>query len=448
MNPTENQDNSSGPQEKIQPAFSSALHVNQELDTSPPQFMAPDPLSIPPIPAAFTPPTPTASPFSSTSSTAEELPLAVEEQTAQPEVREPQPVGATPIEATQESTSHLGTQSPQEQIPIANQKEYEPPKTEVSPAQLGTAQLESVRMPVAAKDKKVIWRNVSIAAVAFLVITLPVYFWLLPGYWNGQYSAAVTPSYDQQTAKMLTTYVSFGAPVFTSNTTSQQTDAKNITDANAAIKAATSSTNDLDSKNHLIILPATTLVGSTNQTNQKYQATKQYVQDSRAFLTEYQTLVTYVNSMEQIDTSQLPAVLTNLRAINGSQNAAQVLATSQTASASLSALITSLGGLQPSTDLRQYNATMIQDLTAVNAALEGIITGINDKSTTEIAAAATQLSQAGATLDSYSSTDIAGMLQKSSLIHRQIVKLEGENPLGRDKPTTTPANAMNGGMTT
>lgn len=73
---------------------------------------------------------------------------------------------------------------------------------------------------------------------------------------------------------------------------------------------------------------------------------------------------------------------------------------------------------------------MLQNLSAVNAALEGIINGIDEQNVAQIESSAGQLSRAGKNLITYSNIDITGMLQKSSMLHKQIVKLESEKPTG------------------
>jgi hypothetical protein len=278
---------------------------------------------------------------------------------------------------------------------------------------------------------------VAIALVLIALIGGILYFWTLPRHTDSHYKSTISDPYSAQAANMLTVYESFGQPVFTSNGTSTKTDTQNLHVSNVAIETALGSTATLKAVDHLSVLPGTAWFGQTKNTVQQYEAVKQYVQNSQNFLADYQSLTTYISDFEQIETKQVPGVTSSLSAVSTSQTPQQLLASCQNASSSMSALVTSLNGLQPPVDLRSFNTTTIQDFSAVNTALENIVSGISNSNAQQIESAASQLGQAGATLEAYSTTDIAGMLQKGSTIHRQIVQLEMENPLGTPRKTIT-----------
>ncbi len=273
-------------------------------------------------------------------------------------------------------------------------------------------------------------RLTPLVIILVLVIGIALtYFVILPNQWDNSYLAKVTPAYNQQSAKMLGVYEAFALPAYTSSNTTYKSDMKNYAASAAAVSAAQASTNKLEKANVLQTAPGPLLLNTIKLTEKKYLAMKQYVNTSQTFLSNFSTLVTYLQNLEQIEKTQIPIIFTAISSFNNANNMQAVLQSSEDTSSAISALITTVQALRPPQDLQKFNNTLLADLNALNAAFDRIISGINSLSNSQILAGAQALEDAGVQMQSDSNVDWTGSLQKHSIIHQEIVSLETDNPL-------------------
>lgn len=295
-------------------------------------------------------------------------------------------------------------------------------------------QTYSTKRPAKTRTK-LHWLPMAIVALVIIIFGL-FYSLILPNQWDNSYLSKITPAYNQQSAKMLAVYEAFAMPVFTSSNTTYSSDMKNYAASNIAVTAAQTSTNILKKDNALQTTPGPLLLSQTKLTKEKYQAMKQYVSNSQAFLSNFSNLVSYLKNLEQIEKTQIPTIFSDLNSFNNANSMQTVLQSSENTSTAISALITTLQDLQPPQDLVKFNNTLLADLNTLSSAFNQIIGGINSASNTQILAGATALEKAGVQMQTDSSFDWTGMLQKHSIIHQEIVTLESENPLDIHSPTT------------
>lgn len=270
--------------------------------------------------------------------------------------------------------------------------------------------------------------SIMIPTTVVIVAGLLTYFWFVPSSKANSYLTKVKPAYNAQTDKMKAVYDSFSSPTFTSNTTSPETDAATFAQANVAIKLATTATSTLASDNAFSPPPGTTSFGSAKKAQQQYKAMKAYVQDSRTFLQDYQQLVTYASSLEQLTEQQGPAVVSALDKAGGSRTLTELRANCQQASDLLTTMINAMTALHPPSDLNDYQSTSLKDLNDANDALKGVVAAIANGDPGALVNAAAELEQAGTTLSNYN-PNVSNMLQTNSAIHTLLVKLQGEKPL-------------------
>ncbi len=283
------------------------------------------------------------------------------------------------------------------------------------------------------KSKSKLKLPLLIGAVVLIILAGIVYTWYLPNSFDNKYISSVTTAYNQQATKMLAAYEAFALPVFTSNTTTYKSDLSNFATSNSAIAAAQSSTNNLANANKLTILPGPSLLSKTSNDKSIHTAMQTYINHSRQFLANFQTLVTYAKNIDQIGYSQMPTIDQEFNAISADQSQSKFLTDNQSAAASVSALITTLKDLQPPSYLVQYNTSLINSLVAMESALQTIISATNSNNRAELISGSSQLLQAANKFLTVSSTDVAGLLQNNSSLHQEILTLESENPLGISK---------------
>lgn len=301
------------------------------------------------------------------------------------------------------------------------------PQIENSSTPLFSANSEYVKK--SESKYKIPWKILIPVLGGVLVIGLLLYFLILPIYWSDSYMNSSKTAYDTQSTDMTAVYVSFGRPVFSSNTSLNKNDSTDLSYTQGVITKASAATTSLKAKNHLIALPMTTWLHPVASANKRYNAMQQYVGDSQTFLSDYQTLVTYVTQLEKLEQSQEPQLSTALQAVGNSKSVSQFLTTSQAASTALTAYIKSLKSLHPSIDVQGVNTNLINSLSALNTALLGIINGVNTSDPEQLIESSAQLQSSLVSLSQTLNTNIASFLQTNSVIKQQINKLESEKPL-------------------
>ena len=244
-----------------------------------------------------------------------------------------------------------------------------------------------------------------------------------------KYHTAVKPAYDKQSTQMAVVYKSFGRPVFSSNDSTPDSDKQDLSFINTAIQDAQSETNNLTTQNKLMIVPGLSWMSSVSKTSKENTAVKQYINDSNAFLTNYQTLSTYVTQLEKIENTQLTAFTDSVNQVSDATSLTELSTTTGNASKKLSTTIDSLRTLKPTSDVQKINTDLINDLDNMNTDLKNIAAGADAKNSAAISSAANKLVQDSTTLEAFAGTDVASILQGDSQIHQQITKLEAEKPL-------------------
>jgi hypothetical protein len=248
-----------------------------------------------------------------------------------------------------------------------------------------------------------------------------------------KYLADIKTPYNIQSAQMKLVYKSFSEPVFSSNNTTTQTDNTEVTFVNSLIKTAKSETYTLNVDNKLTILPYIQWVSSVSNVHKEHSAMQTYINNSNVFLSDYQTLGTYITGFDAIGDNQLNSLSNLFQNLSNNSNVSQLYADmytdSQKATVYLSEAISAVKKLNPPTDLKQNNSQIINDLSELNADLQSLVEGVNNQNTQQFASAGLKLEQDSQTLNNLANAN-AGMLQKNlKQIHTQILNLEAENPL-------------------
>jgi hypothetical protein len=288
---------------------------------------------------------------------------------------------------------------------------------------------------------KTLYLSLVSALIFLIVISGIVYFFIFPSRWDNKYLSSVKTAYNSQSNQMLTVYESLSRPVFASNNSSVASDTKDLAYANSVIKKANSSTSSLSSANHLTVLPGTKILGSVKQTDKKYKAMRQYITDSQNFLTDYQSVSTYMSQFNSIASTQLTPLFDKINSYNIGPNTStdQLLTISQNSAASIDGIVTSLDGLNPPPDLNNFHTSLVNDLNAWSNDFLGIANGINNNNYQLFVTSANNLDQDANKLIALASSDFAGNFQRDSKIHKEVVKLETENPLGSPKNINQPS---------
>ncbi len=282
--------------------------------------------------------------------------------------------------------------------------------------------------PGAAKMRMALILSGSVAVV--LIIVLAVYFMMIPNQRSQAYISKVTPEYQAQVAKMQVVYAAFVSPTFATNATTTAQDTAEFSQANAAIKAATDATNTLQADNHLNLLPGTDSFGKSKTAEAQYKATTAYVNDSQAFLSSFQTLVTYTSKFETISQSELPSVLTAMTNAGKATTPQALLSGCQQTVVLLTKVTNDISFLQPPSDLKSFQTTILGKLNALSSALQGIVAGIQSQNTQEIENSAAALQTAGNDLQSYN-PNLGDLLQHGSSMSNLLNKLKAEKPLSQ-----------------
>jgi hypothetical protein len=272
----------------------------------------------------------------------------------------------------------------------------------------------------------------------FLAIMIPVtlivviggtlYFWWLPTHRANAYVSKLTTSYESQKSKMDAAYAAFTLPTFSNNNTTTQQDMAAFAQSNAAIGVANAATATLQSANHAGTLPGTTWYGAGKRASKQAADMTNYANDSKTFLTDFQQLVTYASGLDQIQTAQSSGVTSALAAVEQAKTTQAVLTTSQQAKTTLNKMISSIGALNPPSDLRTFHNTTLGNLNSVSDALDGLISSIQNQDAQAFGQSAVQFQQALLKVKNYNPS-IGDILQSnSSAVHKLVVKLQAEKP--------------------
>jgi len=317
-----------------------------------------------------------------------------------------------------------------------------------------TVQMSNFKVPDDPKEVKIrtmkkslILGGSSLTAL-LLVVFLVGYLFLIPSKADSHYNSKIKLAYTTQSTSMLSVYESFGRPIFTENNTSKTSDDSDLNYVNSVIKTANKATSSLSSTNHLTVLPGTTIFPAVNKTSAQYRLMKQYVSDSQNFLNDYQNVSIYMSQFENITDNQLTPVLNNIANANitGNSSLAQIQLVSQNATAGLTGVVTSFSDLNPPPDFKSLQAKIVTGINKMSNDFQGIVNAINSDNYQLLLTSATNLDTDADNLNSVSTSNFVGYLQKDSLIHKEIVKLEAENPLGLNShitPGITPHNSGN-----
>lgn len=229
---------------------------------------------------------------------------------------------------------------------------------------------------------------------------------------------------------MAAVYQSIGRPVFTSDHSTEASDNQDISYINSALQTATNNTNALKAKDHLTMLPGATWSHSVSSANSEYTAMQQYVTDSQTFLSDYQTLTTYAQQSNRIAKSQLPALLDDFNAFQGSTSSKPAfVAILQKTTARLQSISTQVKALNPSQDVQQYNSDLLNDLSGMNDGLQNLSDALNGNTSVNSLSAAGEFQTSITNFSRLITTNPTAHIQTSSTIHNQITTLQSEHPL-------------------
>jgi hypothetical protein len=274
-------------------------------------------------------------------------------------------------------------------------------------------------------------KGLIVGGVAVLLVLVGglVYFWYLPTQAANKYLSDIKPAYEDQASKLKTAYGTFQKPVFTNNDSTPEEDAKDLADIKSATDAAVSSTDALQKKNHLKLLPGTAWLPSVSKAGKQSKALEQYTSDSTKFLKDYKLLGDYLGQFDQTFTPQLDQVGNALGDFGAATTPAKELAGIKDVSAKLTAVIDSLKKLNPPPDLKQLNDNLINGLDSMNKAAGVIAAGLSSRNQIQVEEGYNQLLKSESSLSDISATDINNKLQHDSQISKEIETLKSAKPL-------------------
>jgi uncharacterized protein YukE len=192
------------------------------------------------------------------------------------------------------------------------------------------------------------------------------------------------------------------------------------------------STDALKAKNHLTVLPGTTWLHAVSSANSQYQAMQQYLSDSQAFLTDYKTQAIYTEQIIQVGQVQLPPLLSDFDSIITSaaaNNEAEFITAEQQTSTDLQNFTNQVKSLKPSTDMKQFNNELLNDLSSMNSSIQSLQSALQGNMSVNITDSLAVLQSAVDDFVSLLNSNPTANIQTSSMIHDQIIILEGEHPL-------------------
>ncbi len=270
--------------------------------------------------------------------------------------------------------------------------------------------------------------------VVGLLLLVPIagaflYLWFLPTSWANSYLKNVQSPYQKQAAQLTTVYQSLGRPVFVGNgnSTSDQQDFSYIS---SVLQTATTNTDALMVKDRLTVLPFTTWSHTVSSANTEYQAMQQYVSDSQAFLSDYKTLLIYTEQIFHVGQNQLPPLENDLNKINANvNNQPAFLAALQGTTSDLQNFTNQVKSLQPSADMEQFNSNLLTDLGGMNNSLQTLVSYLQGNTNTELPSAVAEFQTSITDFNTLLNSNPTATIQTNSMIHDQIMTLEGQHPL-------------------
>jgi len=268
-------------------------------------------------------------------------------------------------------------------------------------------------------------------AVLILLIILATYFLVLPSTWSSSYTKSIKPAYDQQADQMVAVYLSINRPVFTSSNSSQATNTQDLAYINGVLETAASNTDNLQAKNKLIVLPATTWLGSVSKANNVYQNMQQYLLDSQNFLTDYQTLTTYVTKIKKIGDSLLPSMQPDINNIDSSENnSANAIVACQKMISDVQKFQTQIKSLTPSPDLKEFNSNLLTDTTGMINGLTGLVVTFQSTPSIQTYESVAEFDASAYGFIQLLQSNPTANIATSSVLYGQILDLQKEKPLG------------------
>lgn len=291
--------------------------------------------------------------------------------------------------------------------------------------------------PTPTSNKRLIrillYSGIGVGAVCFILLLV---LWILPSIWANSYLSTIKPLYTQQTTAMQGMYRSMYLPVFTINGTGESTNQTQLSEAQQATQQALSATNALAAKDHLTVIPGSTWIHSVSRANGDYQAMQQYVSGSQQVISNYTTLITYIQGLIKIEQTKLPPLLNDFNQLNtnpaNESHAALVstlLTILQTTTANLQSFTQAANALKPSADLQQFQSDLLNDLSSMQSSLQVLISALQGNVSSAILNALGEFNTSSSDFNTLLSSKPTTGLPTSSLLHSQIVVLQGENPV-------------------
>ncbi|MEI6152305.1 MAG: hypothetical protein WCQ10_07245 [Chitinophagia bacterium] len=275
------------------------------------------------------------------------------------------------------------------------------------------------------KDNKGFAHVEALIIIMVLIVTVSIGGYVYQNNVGTNYKKNIVPAFTNQGEQMKVVAESFNRPVWTSNTTTSDSDTNDFAYINPNITKAVILTNKLSDDNKPLILPGATLFGSGKKLKNSQTSMSIYISDSYAFLKDYQALSTYAQQTEKIQAG-MGAVLTSLDQSASATSPAQIAELYKTDVQGLDTVIAAYKKLTPPADLVSLNSKLITALSSLRTYMSNSITDINTNNAASLYTDSNGLIAASGTLISISGTDVTAQLQGKSIIHGQIVKLNAD----------------------
>ncbi len=245
---------------------------------------------------------------------------------------------------------------------------------------------------------------------------------------GNSYNKKIIPAFKNQGEQMKIVATSFSRPVWTSSNTTEASDVQDFAYINPNIVKAKSLTNTLASTNKVLILPGSTIFSSAKKLKDTKALISVYVNDSYAFLNDYQALSTYAEQSGKIisNMSTLFSSMSQIQSEPASSSAttpAQLVTVYSDAIKSLDSTITAYKKLTPPADLVSLNSKLITALESVRNSMSNSIVDIKARNSGALITDSLKLISASGELQKVSQTDVPALLEGNSVIHNQITKL-------------------------
>lgn len=268
--------------------------------------------------------------------------------------------------------------------------------------------------------------------VLILVVLLAAgaaYFWYLPSKAASDYEAKIKLQYATQTNAMNNVYNDFKKPVFASDDTKPEDDAKEFTATTGDIVAAQTATTVLTTNNTLKLLPGANVFKVADKALKHQQALTVYATKSKTFLTNFTNTIDYMKAFEDLFVKDEQGITTNLELITKATSPADLLSAMQKSQTAISATLTSLKKLSPTADVKKIHDQVVAALDQISAGLGTAIKGIDNQSESQIESGARLIQTGGDNLVKLSESGFADEFQTSSELAKQIAELKALKPL-------------------